>query len=137
MVVSSAATSVAERVAIPSERPALPEPSSRWDAAAGKREVCVSLAALPANVSFDPSRPEPIRYDAAQKKLRYRGQMYHTNYMYLRSLSTDAAYGHAVDELFAASVPREEAAAKFPWIWIAAGVFLLTAISAVAAWAMW
>jgi hypothetical protein len=125
-----------DHVAIPAPKTSLPETTSRWDAAAGKREACVSLASLPANITFDDSCPEPIRYDAAQKKLRYRGQMYHTNYMYLRSLSTDAAYGHAMDELFAASVPRDEAGAKFPWMWVAVGAFLLTTIGAVAVWAM-
>ena len=111
---------------------------SRWEAAEGKREVGVPLASLPAGVSFSADCPEPIRYDAAHKSLRYRGQMYHTNYMYLRSLSTDAAYGHAVDELFAASVPPDPAVASIPWPIFAGTALALLGIAGMAAmWVMY
>lgn len=74
-----------------------------WDRAAGQREISVSLHHFPAQLKFDDSFPEPIRYDAAKERLCYRGLMYHGSYSYLRGQSTEANYLIAIDQLYSLS----------------------------------
>jgi len=107
---------------------------NRFQAAEGAREVSVPLAALPPNIAFDDDFPAPIRFDPVRKLLSYRGQMYHSNYVFLRGLSADSAYTHAIDQLFVASDPPESTSGSRTWL-LALGIVL--AIAALAAgWAI-
>ena len=60
-----------------------------WDARAGMREAESPLAQLDPSIHFDGEYPEPIRYDAERKVLRYRGPMSHASFVVLRALSDD------------------------------------------------
>ncbi len=100
----------------PNSPPIVGEPKGKsWSAAEGLREVSTPLAALPSEIEFSADFPEPIHYDAERKLLSYRGQMYHSSYLYLFALSKDGPYERAIDQLFAKSVPPVASSATLPW----------------------
>jgi hypothetical protein len=79
--------------------------------------VSVSLAQLPEGVSFPDDFREPISYDEQQHRLRYRGEMYHSSYLYLESLSPDPAFARCIEELFTASTaPPPQPRRILPWM---------------------
>ena len=96
-------------------------PSNKtWRDAASSREVGARLEALPEEVEFHDSFPDPINFDRLQKKLFYRGLMSSSSYKYLRSLSNKPDYLVALDELFtrsAASAGRHSVIKTF-FFWV-------------------
>lgn len=102
-----------------------------WAACEGLYESEVPLASLDPAVRFDDDYPDPIRYDASRRVLRYRGRMSHASFMRLQVLSNDRMYQRALEQLFVASAMPP--AARIPtsrvlWPTLAAG--LLVAIVA-------
>ncbi len=96
-------------------------PSNKtWRDAASRREVSARLEALPEEVEFHDSFPDPIYFDRRQKKLFYRGLMSSSSYKHLRSLSKNPDYLVAIDELFtksAASAGRRKVIKTF-FLWV-------------------
>lgn len=108
-----------------------------WLDQATQREVSAPLGALPANISFPEDFPEPIRYDAAGKRLLYRGFMPHATFVELQKLSNDFHYLRALEQLFAASAHVDEpASATTPTWWWLSGVGLVLLLSVVG-WVCW
>jgi hypothetical protein len=107
-----------------------------WDACAGLHEVQSPLTKLDSAVVFGDDYPEPIRYDAARKVLRYRGFMSHATYVKLAALSDDRAYQTALERLFVATSPTAEAPAwQMPWRSMA--VAAAAAIVLAGGWLAW
>jgi len=87
-----------------------------WDACAGLHEVQSPLAKLDSAVVFGDDYPEPIRYDAERKALRYRGFKSHATYVKLAALSDDREYQTALERLFVATSPTIETSPwRVPW----------------------
>ena len=107
-----------------------------WDAAAGLREVWVPIGYLPRGVAFGDDFPAPIRHDAQQQRLWYRGHMTHARYQFLRGLSADLPYQLAIDRLFVASAPVAEPSSgrsRF-WLAVAGGAAVAALVLAGAIW---
>jgi len=85
---------------------------------------------MPAGVAFGDDFPEPIHFDAANRRLVYRGFMYHGSYAYLRNLSRDARYLVALDALYMATATPSRSG--HPVAWRAAGAAAVAAAGAVA-----
>jgi hypothetical protein len=83
-----------------------------WDACAGLHEAEAPLAHLDGRVVFGDDYPEPIRYDAERKKLRYRGFMSHSSYVKLAALCDEREYQTALEQVFVATSPG---AISPPW----------------------
>lgn len=121
----------------PDTPPAAAEDSARarrltWDAAAGLREAWVPIGYLPRGVEFGDDFPAPIRHDAQQQRLWYRGHMTHARYQFLRGLSADLPYQLAIDRLFVATAPVAEPASGRSRTWLAvAGVSALVLAGAI------
>ena len=87
-----------------------------WDACAGLHEVQSPLAKLDSSVAFGDDYPEPIRFDAERRALRYRGFMSHATYVKLAALSDDRDYQTALERLFVATSPTAATTAwRVPW----------------------
>jgi hypothetical protein len=108
-----------------------------WDACAGLPECEVPLAQLDSAVCFDDDYPEPIRYDAARRVLRYRGTMSHASFVRLHSLSRDRDYLRAMEQLFVASAPPlpVQSLVGSPLTWL--GLAAVAVVIAAAAWFAW
>jgi hypothetical protein len=106
-----------------------------WQQAAGQRTVSAPLSQLPPGVQFEDDFPEPIHYDAARKRLEYRGFMPHPSFVALQRLSNDYEFLRCLERLFAESAQPETPRAPFPaWLMLApAGAVVAGAI----AWLMW
>jgi hypothetical protein len=96
-----------------------------WEACAALHEAQSPLAQLDSRVVFGNDYPEPIRYDAERKLLRYRGFMPHASYVKLAALSDDRAYQTALERLFVATSPAAESPPwPIPWKGIAAAIVI-------------
>jgi hypothetical protein len=94
-----------------------------WDACAGLHEAEAPLAHLDGRVVFEEDYPEPIRYDAERKKLRYRGFMSHASYVKLAALCDEREYQAALERLFVATSPLAVSSPwQVPWKGIGAAV---------------
>lgn len=77
-----------------------PEPCNiAWRQAEGRPESAVFLAELPPGVLFPDDFPEPVRFEAAQRQLRYRGFMSANSYHFLQVQSSDLSYMRALADL--------------------------------------
>jgi hypothetical protein len=115
----------------PRTTPQAAPPPRTWAACAGLYESEVPLASLDPAVRFDDDYPDPIRYDASRRVLRYRGRMSHASFMRLQVLSNDRSYQRALEQLFVASALPPEARAPVSWVlWPALAAGLLVALLA-------
>jgi hypothetical protein len=74
-----------------------------WTEAANLPATAARLERLPAGLEFPDDFPEPIRFDAAKRRLVYRGFMCSVSYRYLQALTNDAGYQDALEQLFQAT----------------------------------
>lgn len=101
-----------------------------WEEAAGLPEIATPLWREPQGVDLSGPLPEPLRFDPQRRRLLYRGFMASSSYHYLRSLSTDAAYLAALDELYqgTADAVSDRRVAAWVWAWLMAAVSLVGSI---------
>jgi hypothetical protein len=100
-----------------------------WAEAAGLPETSARLNRLPQGLTFPDDFPEPIHFDAASKRLFYRGFMANASYCFLHALSADSGYVAALDQLYQASsyVLKPRSGFRRAWLWLALGATLLVA----------
>ena len=107
-----------------------------WSEAAHLPETAAQLDQLPGGLEFRDEFPEPIRFDAAKRRLVYRGFMCSASYRYLQSLTKDGGYQGALEHLFQATADTLTRAKPkrrvrvWPWLVGAASLIGTT----VAAW---
>jgi hypothetical protein len=107
-----------------------------WDACAGLLEAQSPLAKLDSKVVFGDDYPEPIRYDAERRLLRYRGFMSHATYVKLAALSDDREYQTALERLFVAtSPPAVSPPWEAPWKGLAAAAIAVAVLAG--GWYVW
>ena len=96
----------------------LPAPVGKtWNQAAGLPETVAPLEELPSGIQFGEDFPEPICYDSRRKVLIYRGQMFHSNFTFLSSMSRDARFYHALEQLFVNSAKATQPKRRWLWLW--------------------
>jgi hypothetical protein len=107
-----------------------------WGEAAGLPETAARMDRLPPDFQLSDDFPEPMHFDAAARRLVYRGFMSSCSYAFLRTCCKDLTYLRALDALFqetAAKCPHRPKAQKRSWRWLAA---LGVAVVAVVVWWM-
>jgi hypothetical protein len=93
-----------------------------WSEAANLPETAARLENLPAGLEFCDDFPEPIRFDAAKRRLVYRGFMCSVSFRYLQALTNDAGYQAALERLFQATSDtlkrnkRKRRGRMWPWL---------------------
>jgi hypothetical protein len=70
-------------------------------------EHFVTMASLPPGLEFPPELSDRIRYDAAKRRLVYRGFMSKVDFDRLCRLSDDWGYRRPLEDLFRQCTPEE------------------------------
>src|SRR5215813_301361 len=91
-----------------------------WAEAVGLPETSARLSRLPPGLDFPDDFPEPIRFDAARKRLIYRGFMASASYRFLHALSADPGYVAALDQLYRDSsyALKPRSGIRRAWLWL-------------------
>jgi len=107
-----------------------------WAEAAGLPETSARLTRLPPGLNFPDDFPEPIHFDAARKRLIYRGFMASASYRFLHALSADPDYITALDQLYQGSsyALKPRPGIQRGWLWLILVAGLLALVAVVWAW---